>query len=652
MDFQSGQILNGMYQIVSRIGAGGGGVVYKAVHLRLQTDVVVKKIKDSALDKLTIRQEADILKRLKHPYLPRVYDFVETPEAVYTVMDYIPGISLNKALEQRGRFTVEEVFKWAGQLGEALSYLHSQKPAIIHGDIKPANIMLTPDGNVCLIDFNIALACGSNQYASVGISAHYSPPEQYSDSNFYAQVTSRYTNLPVTHTASSAMGHFGKGISARSDIYALGATLYHLLTGTAPTQEFDKIAPLSLYDLPMGEGFCYVIEKMMSISPQDRYKDGVEYLDALRNCYKLDAAYRAKRRKALIIQITIMAVIAGMFVAAFGVFMISRRMAERKYQALIQDAEQALEDMDYDAATEYIEDAKEQKDSRIEAYCIELRLLYEEMEYEACVDRAEKYLNGSYFRLRDQDEEMLGDIYYVTGNAYLEMEDYQNAKDALECALDHNQKNGLYYRDYAIVLARIGKIDKAEKQLEEAIDHDLAEDSIYMVQAEIALSKGEYKEGIENLEETLSLTDDRQMEMRCYFLLAKANIKLAQENPDDADKYHSGALDALDALEDMGVHTYRVQESTAVIYEQMGEFEEAEKRLLKLADDYPKRYEVYSRLAYLEIDKQSQLPNEERDYHQAEEYYEKAQELYQGEEDAEMDVLDQMMKDIRDGGWL
>ena len=126
MNFQNGQILNGMYQIVSQIGAGGGGIVYKAIHLRLQTEVVVKKIKESAIDKLAIRQEADILKRLKHPYLPRVYDFVETPEAVYTVMDYIPGESLSMALKRRGRFTVEEVFKWAGQLGEALAYLHGE----------------------------------------------------------------------------------------------------------------------------------------------------------------------------------------------------------------------------------------------------------------------------------------------------------------------------------------------------------------------------------------------------------------------------------------------------------------------------------------------------------------------------------------------
>ena len=652
MNFQNGQILNGMYQIVSQIGAGGGGIVYKAIHLRLQTEVVVKKIKESAIDKLAIRQEADILKRLKHPYLPRVYDFVETPEAVYTVMDYIPGESLSMALKRRGRFTVEEVFKWAGQLGEALAYLHGQKPAIIHGDIKPANIMLTPDGDICLIDFNIALACGSNQYASVGISAHYSPPEQYSDSQFYEQVTSQYTNLPVTNTASSAMGHFGKGISARSDIYALGATLYHLLTGLAPTQEFDKISPLSYYDLPIGEGFCFVIEKMMAISPQDRYKDGADYLNGLRNCYKLDAAYRAKRRKRLLIQITIMSVIAGLFVATFAGLMISRRFAERNYQALIQDSEDALADRNYEDALDLIEDAKSLKETRIESYAMELRVLYDETEYEACVDAAETYLDGAYFRVREQDEELLGDIYYVTGNAYLEMEDYKNAKSAFESALEHHTENGLYYRDYAIVLARMGKTEKARDQLEKAIDLDLGDDSIYMVQAEISISEGDYQEGIEKLEETLSLTEDRQMEIRCYFLLAKANIKLSQENPDDADQYHKKALDALKSLESMGIHTYRVQESTAVIYEQMGEYDEAEKRFLQLAEDYPKRYEVYSHLAYLEIDKQSQLPNEQRDYHKAEEYYLQAEELYGGEDDAEMDVLKQMMQDIRDGGWL
>ena len=156
-----GDVLEQTYKIIEEIGSGGGGIVYRAKHLRLQTDVVVKKIKDEVVGKVESRQEADILKKLKHPYLPRVYDFIEREDGVYTVMDFIHGENLDSAVRKHGKYSQKQVKKWAEQLGEALSYLHSQVPPIIHSDIKPANIMLTEGEDICLIDFNISLAyCG------------------------------------------------------------------------------------------------------------------------------------------------------------------------------------------------------------------------------------------------------------------------------------------------------------------------------------------------------------------------------------------------------------------------------------------------------------------------------------------------------------
>lgn len=131
--------------------------MYRVHHLRLQTDVVVKKIRDEVLGKVKSRQEADILKNLKHPYLPRVYDFIETENGVYTVMDFVHGMTLGEVLKKHGKYPEKQVRKWAGQLGEALDYLHSRKPAIIHSEIKPANIMLTPEDNIWLIDFILRL---------------------------------------------------------------------------------------------------------------------------------------------------------------------------------------------------------------------------------------------------------------------------------------------------------------------------------------------------------------------------------------------------------------------------------------------------------------------------------------------------------------
>ena len=108
-----GDVLEQTYKIIEEIGSGGGGIVYRAKHLRLQTDVVVKKIKDEVVGKVESRQEADILKKLKHPYLPRVYDFIEREDGVYTVMDFIHGENLDSAVRKHGKYSQKQVKKWA-----------------------------------------------------------------------------------------------------------------------------------------------------------------------------------------------------------------------------------------------------------------------------------------------------------------------------------------------------------------------------------------------------------------------------------------------------------------------------------------------------------------------------------------------------------
>ena len=186
---ERGKKLNDTYTLIDEIGSGGGGVVYRAYHERLKTYVVVKKIKEKVKGILDSRAEADILKKIKHTYLPRVYDFLEIDDEIYTVMDYIPGKSLDKALVEEGRFSQKQVLAWAEELAEALEYLHNQNPPVVHSDIKPANIMLTPEGKICLIDFNISLAFDSSMKNSTGISGGYSPPEQYPSLARYQQFT-------------------------------------------------------------------------------------------------------------------------------------------------------------------------------------------------------------------------------------------------------------------------------------------------------------------------------------------------------------------------------------------------------------------------------------------------------------------------------
>ena len=183
------EVINDTYQVTGYVGSGGGGIVYKARHLRLETDVVIKQIREEVKDKIYLRQEADILKNLKHPYLPRVYDFLMTEDGVYTVMDYVPGKPLDQILKEHGRIPQDQALRWLNQLAEALAYLHELDPPVIHSDIKPANIIITPEGNATLIDFNVSICIDDADKFSVGISAGYAPPEQYRDLSTYQKIT-------------------------------------------------------------------------------------------------------------------------------------------------------------------------------------------------------------------------------------------------------------------------------------------------------------------------------------------------------------------------------------------------------------------------------------------------------------------------------
>lgn len=175
------KVIAGLYEIDEKIGAGGGGVVYLGRHTRLHKLVVLKADKRSLSTKEeSLRREVDMLKNLRQTYIPQVYDFVQQDGVVYTVMDYIEGESLDKILARGEKISQPDIVKWSCQLLEALDYLHHQGPhGILHGDIKPANIMLLPNGDICLIDFNIALALGEDGAVKVGFSRGYASPEHY-----------------------------------------------------------------------------------------------------------------------------------------------------------------------------------------------------------------------------------------------------------------------------------------------------------------------------------------------------------------------------------------------------------------------------------------------------------------------------------------
>jgi serine/threonine protein kinase len=219
-----GTVLQNRYKLVKELGRGGMGAVYEATDQRLRRTVALKETRVvTDVLKRAFEREARLLAHLNHPLIPRVSDYFTEGEEQFLIMDFIPGDDLNVTLKKQKRpFTVPQILYWMDDLLEVLEYLHTHVPPIIHRDIKPANLKLNVKGRVVLLDFGLARGvAGQKTMMTItktipGYSQHYAPLEQI----------------------------HGESTSPRSDLYALSATLYHLLTGNHPQDALARATAL------------------------------------------------------------------------------------------------------------------------------------------------------------------------------------------------------------------------------------------------------------------------------------------------------------------------------------------------------------------------------------------------------------------------
>lgn len=256
-----GEKISGRYRILHKIGQGGMSVVYLAEDELEGRQWAVKEVRREGVQDFRVVEqglitETNMLKRLNHPNLPRIAEVVENEESFLIVMDYIEGISLKDKLDQTGAFSQEDVIRWGKQLCNVLGYLHSQNPPIIYRDLKLANIMLRPDGDIELIDFGTAREYKTgNQEDTINIgTVGYAAPEQYG----------------------------GRGQSdARTDIYCLGVTLYQLVTGKNPCEPPYLMMPIRYWNPELSPELEQVILRCTELEPEDRYQSCAELFAAL-----------------------------------------------------------------------------------------------------------------------------------------------------------------------------------------------------------------------------------------------------------------------------------------------------------------------------------------------------------------------------------
>ena len=405
-----GSLVDGKYKILSEIGHGGMSVVYMAINEKANKTWAVKEVrKDGRMDFNIVRQglmaEIDTLKRLKHPYLPSIVDVIEDDETFIIVMDYVEGRSLDKILEEHGVQQESVVVEWAKQLCDVLGYLHSRTPAIIYRDMKPANVMLKPDGTVTLIDFGTAKNYEINYGETTGIGTiGYAAPEQY---------------------IGSGLGR----TDARTDIYCLGMTLYHLLTGQDPCRNLIGDTSIRAVNPALSRGLDSIIRKCTAHQPEDRYQSCEELMYDLKNYEILEPLYKKKQKRKF--SIFIGTLVASVLCVAAGLtfhFAASAKASET-YNNLLYEASKSV---DYDTKISLYEQCMELPDmgGRKDAY---LGMIQTFKENDAVFTVAEANLLEKYI-MNHKDELQANkrdytEICFETGKLFWYYYDYGDGSD-------------------------------------------------------------------------------------------------------------------------------------------------------------------------------------------------------------------------------
>ena len=350
---REGTVLDEKYEILRRIGEGGMSIVYLARNNRMNMQLAVKEIKNDGSKSTEVllkglEREANILKDVDHPVIPRIIDIVKHSGTICVVMDFIEGENLADKLKEVERFSQDKVIEWGLELASALEYLHSMNPPIIYRDMKPSNVMLKPDGGVKLIDFGTAKTYDIENNADTTAlgTRGYAAPEQFGDAQ-------------------------GRGIyktDARTDIYNLGATLYHMVTGKNPQEPPYEMVPIREVDPMLSTGLEQIILKCTKPNPNERYQSCSELIYALEHYTELDDNYKQEhKKKVTMFGTTIALAIVFAIVAIVGKSGMNKINAEN-YTAYIESGNEMKTLSNYSGAANKYKEAFELNGEDAEAY--------------------------------------------------------------------------------------------------------------------------------------------------------------------------------------------------------------------------------------------------------------------------------------------
>lgn len=560
-------------RVLNRLG--GTGDVFVAHKRGMNLDVVIKRTQLQYQHEINQENESNILKSLKHQYLPRIYDVLYGNDGcIYTVMDLISGQNLQQYVEQNGPVTQKECYRWACQLCEVVQYLHqenSEKPAILHCDIKPGNVMITNSGDICLIDFNTSLIFRRDKKA-VAVTDGYAAPEQYGTAaDIRTASAPQVPTVAMPRCATTPMGAQGTGnatilmekkaweermetsvmpivpqelkktqepqtdygpISMATDIYAIGATLYFAVTGHNPEKSLDDVTPLEHYKPKISRSMQTIIIRAMQKQQVRRFQQASEMLRALKNIDQMDRSYKSYQVRKRFIMLALTVCFA---VSAYSCYYGTERMRserENVYLLNLAQAEQAEQNADYDSAKQLLKDAIQQQSGRTDAYLQMAVLLYRTGDYQGAIDHLDSAISSGNLVEKNMDSVSVEKLHFIKGNCYIELKDYVNAVRELQTAVRLQGADTESYRSLAISLANDGKLEEAKQALETLREKGASSGDCDLVAAEILSLQKNYDQALELYAKVFNEVEDSQLLSHAY--LSAANAALNQDDTQEA----------------------------------------------------------------------------------------------------------------------
>ena len=663
MDLSVGQIFDGKYKIMSVLGEGGMGKAYLARNVKLGTLWAIKHVRKDPNSPVDLLAEPNIMKKLNHPSLPRIFDIIEDQHNIYIVLDYIEGVSLDKELIKQGKFSENEVVEWAKTICDVYIYLHELKPnPIIYRDMKPSNLMKTPEGTVKVIDFGIAREYKNDAKSDTLLlgTKGYAAPEQ--------------EGLAQT--------------DERSDLYSLGVTLYHLITGISP-REALSFKPLRQIDPRLSEGLEMIIGKCVMPYPIDRYQTARQLLDDLNHIDKFSKQFKREQFKRNVARFSFVVSICFFSYLTFAGFSQLQTEKVLAYDELVSDAVSLLEQKAYPQAKSELNKAIDLFPEKIDAYRETARLLYSEGKYE----KVESYMKDLFTKdvpaVTDDP-----DLLYLLGSSFYERELYKEAIPYFSRASQVSPTTVHYLRDLAVAYAKNDQVEEAKAALDQIKKLKIDEEVTWYIEAEITSEQKQLKKAEDGFQLVIDKGNDRLLQSKAYFALAQLYKENQKELEDEdlnkriavleqgkkaiqgannipimellGEAYHEKSalhqnqpelleksMSEFQQIIDLGYERPYLYRNIAILYQMLERYEESEKTLVEMKEKYPEEYTAYLQLALLYAEVENKKPVAERNYQKTVENYELAlKHSPNGKETVQLQPLIRLIEELRTNNWI